>query len=465
MALINFDNIPGRQISGFNTEMLNWVTEESSCRNLFELSDDFLQMLDCEELPYLNEELSSEIMEELNQLEKDSVPKSSQKQTDSTINRLKGFLKQHNLSDDLINLPPKILNDYLRYFYSQLRTKDGKFYTPSSLVCFRAAIQRFLNVNRPGVNIISGMEFSQANRMLKSMVMKYKTSGQSKSAEAFPVIQHSDMQKLRVYFDRSTAQIIQQEVVFNLLYYFGLRGRETLPYLSKKSIVIENNSNGKKYLRISHELLSKNAKSSLRSKEFEDLKQAKAYENTVVPSECPVKAWELYTMLIKDSANLFPKPYVNEAKTHSQMTFCKKQVIGKHSIDNLMPHLSAKLHLSQRYTNHCIRVTMVTVLKENGYSNSDIARVTGHKNPLSVERYSRKRRDTEFENMAEALHSGNTSRNVEIQHVSKKANIVTLTSNTTHQCGKEPSVAFHFNGSFTNCKFFFPNNDTKIDSV
>ena len=62
------------------------------------------------------------------------------------------------------------------------------------------------------------------------------------------------------------------------------------------------------------------------------------------------------------------------------------EVIGKNTIDNLMPRLFAKLQLSKRYMNHCIRVTMVTVLKENGYSNNDIARVTGHKNPLSAER-------------------------------------------------------------------------------
>ena len=39
------------------------------------------------------------------------------------------------------------------------------------------------------------------------------------------------------------------------------------------------------------------------------------------------------------------------------------------------------IKLSRRYTNHCIRVTMVTVLKEKGFSNFDICKYTGHKNP------------------------------------------------------------------------------------
>ena len=95
-ALINFDNIPGGEIGlrGLDTEMLKWVSEASST---------FAEMLESEELPFLNDQLSSDVVEELNRLEKDSIPKSSQKQTDSTIKRFQCFLRQHNLSDDLIN--------------------------------------------------------------------------------------------------------------------------------------------------------------------------------------------------------------------------------------------------------------------------------------------------------------------------------------------------------------------------
>ena len=291
------------------------------------------------------------------------------------------------------------------------------------------------------------------------MIAKFKKSGQSKDKEAFPVIEQEDMRKIRNYFDRSEPAIIQQEVIFNLIYYFGLRGRETLPYFTKESIICESDSNGKRFLRISHELLSKNAKNSLLQKEYEDMKKARAYENQDRPQECPVSSWELYSELVKTSKFLFPKPSL--CKSSKITSFCTNQPLGKHSIDNLMAKLSAQLHLSRRYTNHCIRVTMITVLKENGFSNTDISLMTGHKNPLSVERYARKRRDTDYSEMGMALHMGSTSSAVEIQHISKKCKVITVSDPTTsHETDEQDSqgnFSLHFNGTFSNCQFYLPN--------
>jgi hypothetical protein len=137
------------------------------------------------------------------------------------LNASKIFLSSNNLSPNVLQLPPKILNDYLRYFYSQLRTQDNQFYAPASLICIRAAIHRYFCLERPTINIITDSWFSQSNRMLKSMVVKYKTSGQPKTSQPFPVIESSDMQRIRQYFDRSCPEILQQEIIFNCIYYFG----------------------------------------------------------------------------------------------------------------------------------------------------------------------------------------------------------------------------------------------------
>lgn len=457
-SLIDLANIPGNELSGVDTETYNWVTEESNSRYIHELSRDFEQMLQSDEGElFANSLLNDEITAELNELERSCIPKSSQKQMDSTINRFKTFLKANNLSDDLLHIPSKVLNDYLRFFYSRLRKQDGTFYTSSSLVCIRAAIHRFFALNRPSINIITNEEFSQSNRMLKSMVAKYKTSGQAKPAESFPAIQTEDMKAIRAYFDRSNFKILQQEIIFNMIYFFGLRGRETLPLLSKESVICEIDSNGSRYLRISHDLLTKNSKCSLQQKEYEDIKKSRAYENKEMPQECPVLAWDMYYNAIGDSKNLFPKPSSDKLRK-SHTPFCSSQPLSKHSIDNLMPKLSVQLNLSRRYTNHCIRVTMVTVLKENGYSNTDISTLTGHKNPMSVERYSRKRRDIEFEAMGKALHLGSTSQNVTIQTISKKSKIITVSDSIQNEDeANQRRMAIHFNGQFSNCNFYLPN--------
>lgn len=56
-----------------------------------------------------------------------------------------------------------------------------------------------------------------------------------------------------------------------------------------------------------------------------------------------------------------------------------KQNVGKNKIYNLMSNLSKHLKLSKKYTNHSLRVTHITVLKENGFNNCEIAANTGHK--------------------------------------------------------------------------------------
>lgn len=467
-ALLNFDNIPGRMISGESDDQLEWMTSESGKRPLYELSNGFLSYLndiessesntpDIEELGLIQDsllDLDASIQEELDIMEKDSIPNSSLKQMNAVITRFKNFLNEKNLCEDFLKLPKNILNNYLRYFYSQLRMKNGLFYSPKTLICFRAGIHRYMCLNRPEINIIEQVEFKQSNRMLCTMIAKFKNSGQKKES-TYEVIQTEDMMKIRAYFDRSNGEILQREIMFNLIYYFGLRGRETLPKLTKDSIICKTSSTGKRYLALNHEILTKNSKASLQQKEFMDEKEPRAYENETCRAECPVTAWEFYLQQINHTPNLFPKP----CKTHSKKIsewYAPVQTVGKNTIDNLMANISSDLKLSRRYTNHCIRVTLVTVLKENGYTNTDICSYTGHKNPQSVERYARKRRDESFEEMSEALHNGSSSKFVQIQKVSKKSRVVIRTSperlsNVSTEA--KASVSINFNGPFHKCEF------------
>ena len=77
-------------------------------------------------------------------------------------------------------IPITALDTYLRYFYSELKAKEGGFYAPASLVCIRAGIQSLFSLNRPDVNIISDQRFIKASRMQKTMVARYKTLNQQK---------------------------------------------------------------------------------------------------------------------------------------------------------------------------------------------------------------------------------------------------------------------------------------------
>lgn len=216
MSLLNMQNIPNQQISGLSDYELKWVTKESDERFVKELSNGFLSYLNDEE----NEDIPDELLAKLEKIETDSIPNSTQKQMDNTIRRFREFLNKKKLSSNLENIPIRILDNYLRFFYSELRTKEGNYYAPASLVCFRAAIHRYFLLIRSDVNIIGDVRFRRSHQMLKAMVAKYKKSGQIKTKESYPVIEYKDMKKINEHFDRKTAEHLQEEVI--LIFYFIL---------------------------------------------------------------------------------------------------------------------------------------------------------------------------------------------------------------------------------------------------
>ena len=90
-------------------------------------------------------------MDELAKLKKSNIPKSTSDQTKRHAELFRKILEDRNLYTEFETVPENMLNDYLRLFYTNLKTKDQKYYSASSLICIRAAIHRHLtsvHVNR-----------------------------------------------------------------------------------------------------------------------------------------------------------------------------------------------------------------------------------------------------------------------------------------------------------------------------
>jgi len=416
--LINFDNVPGGIVSGLSTEQFEQVAYKSMRKTFYDE--------DSEEDAV---ELNSDQLQFLSDLEKCSIPTGTVTQTKNHIAKFRGFLETQKLTANFENLPNETLNDYLRLFYSSLKTKTGTFYSPSSLICIRASIQRHLtspDVNRT-INIIRGDDFKRANGVLRSMVGKFLNSSQQKGKE-YDAINEDDFQKVLNYFTRTSTQVLQDEVLFNTIYYFGLRGRENLRNMKCSTIVIKSDSSGAQYAVIDVPMASKNVKASLNSKEHTDFKQARMYEKSD-KSCCPVEALKLY----KDS---FPSDADENTPLFLKCTKngLSKVPVGKTILSDFMKNLSKKLNLSKIYTNHCIRVTVVTIMREKNFPVKDIMLVTGHKNTSSVERYDRKRRDSDFRNLSAKLSEtvNDCTNEKKIFHISNECNM-SLTVNETVQ--------------------------------
>ena len=152
MSFLNLENIPGKMISGLDGEMLEWVTQESNYRNVIELSHSFSHEISESEISISNEfpEVDESVLRELDKIESDGIPTSIACQTLDIVKKFRKFLEQKGLCVEFEKVPCKILNDYLRLFYSEIRRKDGLSYSPSSLIGIRAGLHRHLK--SPDVN-------------------------------------------------------------------------------------------------------------------------------------------------------------------------------------------------------------------------------------------------------------------------------------------------------------------------
>ena len=72
-------------------------------------------------------------------------------------------------------------------------------------------------------------------------------------------------------------------------------------------------------------------------------------------------------------------------------------------LGGMLPTLSEKYGLSQRYTNHSLRVTSIQVLEDNNVETRHIVRVSGHKNPDSVSNYARRLSAAKKRNLSSIL--------------------------------------------------------------
>ena len=347
------------------------------------------QIRDCFDI---NEgDIPNSVKQQLDEIEKSMMPASTIQQEKLHSSRFIDFLKTKGIKCDLLSVKETNLNNYLRYFYYELRTVEGRYYSPKSLKCIRAGIHRYLTrtLNR-NVNILTGESFASANRMLLTMTgLWLPHGGQSRQ---FIAIEKKDLDTIYQSFDRKSGETLQNEVLFSILYFLGARRREELRMLKRSDVCIEFDSNGVKYVRLKCEKdeksepnnLRKNVKASLQPKEYSVKRINRIYDSRAI--ECI----ELYIAIISrdqtSTDNLFPRPINNK---RSNKFYSSTQVRGESYLGQFMKKLSETLKLTKIYTNHCVRCTTVSKAKDKGLSNSDVCLITGHKDPRSIDNYDR----------------------------------------------------------------------------
>lgn len=167
---------------------------------------------------------------------------------------------------------------------------------------------------------------------------------------------------------------------------------------------------------------------------------------------CPYKALEIYFKKIQDTNTdaFFPRP---RTEPKGNEWYFKNQVLGKDSLGGIMKAISTQLELSIMYTNHSVRATYITQLKDQGFSNEEICNVTGHKNPRSVDRYDRRKRERTVEKMTVSLVPSNKKPCTSSVNNTQQIVHSSIISNEVLNVNAQKPPQFFENCSFTNCSF------------
>ena len=229
---------------------------------------------------------------EIEQLLKGSKSLNTQKSTNTALTRFKLYLKVRELPEleaiDTVELP-----SILTKFYTDVRTKaKGELYKTSSFKVLRAGLNGHFKVSR-NLDIVSDERFMRANLVFDSVQVKAKKTGKGVT-DSTPHISDEDLHRIAEYFSSDHVilpqpKILQQCVLFYIMFFFYRRGQENLLTMTKDTFKIVVQPDGTHYVIQAIDEKDKNhgindTEASNQAKMYEDLGKKIVYINVNSPS-------------------------------------------------------------------------------------------------------------------------------------------------------------------------------------
>ena len=274
----------------------------------------------------------------------DKHSQNTKKATKGSQSILKAYLQERKIPDPAT---AEDLARVLRKFYTEVRKKDGKMYSKTSLCAIRFGLNRHFK-QVLNVDIIKDKEFNEANRIYEAQCVELKKQGLA-DTEHKPPIADEDMKKLygSGVFNTENPATLQNKVFFEIMF-FCRCGRQNLRQLKKNDFEIKVNSLGKRCVVKTTGELTKNHR-------VHDI-QAEG-GGTMIANDgpfCPVFSFEKYlTHLNPCNEFLFQRP---KSSSDGQVWY-DNMVVGEHTLGKKMKVISQQAKLSTEYTNHSIRAT------------------------------------------------------------------------------------------------------------
>ena len=218
--------------------------------------------------------------------------------------------------------------------------------------CFQEAV-------RPSIR----EQFQNSNRVLDAVLKKNKAEGQAQLVQHKDAISAADKERLDAYFEDVLTSGDTHKLQSYVWYCFarhGLRGGEVFAKITRNNLQFCSEEDGSEIMKLKTDFLTKNTPGGLRAQEFTSCGQIQ--EKKQVES---VK--KLLSLLHPSQTRLFQRVLLG-CRPKDGPWFANAP-LGKNTLADMMPLLSVRAKLSMRYTNHCVRATVVTDLKDAGISN------------------------------------------------------------------------------------------------
>ena len=238
------------------------------------------------------------------------------------------------------------LDQNLRRFYAEARTKKGEDYSKSTLLGFRHSIERSLNAPpfSRGLQISTDPRFAKSNLMLDAQIKNLKRSGKENVSHK-PAIEEEDLQKLKSSEVLSLSSLLSslRNVWFHVVLFFCRRDIKGQRSLTTSIFKFETDAAGRNYATMSHDELSNNHPGGLKDVESTE-KEARMYETE--DQGDGYKALKLYLQKVNPKCTAFFQ-YPKKNSMALDTVWYEARPLG---INSLAKMPSAKKHVYPKST-------------------------------------------------------------------------------------------------------------------
>ena len=321
--------------------------------------------------------------QQLQQIVDGSTPENTKRTTRFWLSVFKRYCDEKKIALDLSSCTSAELSNVLKFFYVEVRNSDGKTYQRSSLASVRAAIQRRLKDLRRPINVYKDKEFEFANSIFQANIKDLHQRGQLQATQHKPALREEDLGRVVEYLYSNTDDPINLAygAWFFITLHLGLRGCEVQCRLQRTDFQFATDSSGVRCIKLSTAFSTKNHQSSA-----DEVSTGRiTHPNQVAIIQ------KLFDKMNPKNERIFQRAKAT-FKVEEECWYVNSP-LGQNTLAGFMGRISDAAQLSMRYSNHSVRATTCTVLKAVGFSDREVATVSGHRNLQSLSSYSKPSED------------------------------------------------------------------------